>query len=142
MTVAYLLDTNLLSEPTKRDADSRVLAWLDQNITASGLPTPALMEISLGVEALPAGARRENLRAFLQATVDRFRDRLFVLDAPSALSAAAIHAARRREGQPVENIVDLQIAGIARAHRLAIVTRNVRDFAGLGIDLVNPWDGA
>jgi predicted nucleic acid-binding protein len=67
-----------------------------------------------------------------------FERRVLAFDMPAAAAYAEVFAARRRAGRPVAT-VDLMIAAIARSHRADVVTRDVADFAGCGVAVVNPW---
>lgn len=69
---------------------------------------------------------------------EHYRDRLLTFDAVAARLSAVIRAQRRRIGRPVA-VIDAQIAAIARANGMRLVTRNVRDFEATGVDLVDPF---
>lgn len=72
---------------------------------------------------------------------DAFEDRVLPFDGDAARSYANIAAVRRSAGRPVTP-ADCQIAAIAASNRMAVATRNVRDFEGMGIEIVNPWAAA
>jgi hypothetical protein len=135
-----LLDTNVLSALMRREPEPRVVAWLDDQPPESVWTTSiTVFEIRLGLQLLLAGRRQSRLEeAFTRALDEDFEGRVAVFDRPAAEAAGRIAAARRQAGRPVE-VRDVQIAGIATARRATLVTRNVRHFAGLGIDLVDPW---
>ena len=59
---------------------------------------------------------------------------------PAAIEFAALARDRRRAGRPI-TIADAQIAAVARCHGAALATRNVSDFEGCGVDIINPWAG-
>ncbi len=89
---------------------------------------------------MPDGRRRERLEQAVRTIfADVFYERVLPFDEPAALAYADIFAARRRAGRPGAT-TDLMIAAIARVHRATVVTRNVRDFDGCGVPVVNPWD--
>ncbi len=67
-----------------------------------------------------------------------FAGRLLPFDSPAARSYALIAAARRAAGQPIAE-ADCQIAAIAHAHGAAVATRNVADFLGCGVAVIDPW---
>jgi toxin FitB len=135
-----LLDTNVLSAMMRAPADAAVIHWLD------GLPeeslwttTVTIFEIRLGLALLPDGRRRRRLEhAFAKALEDDIDERVLAFDVAAAEASAAIAAERQRSGRPIE-IRDVQIAGIARARKATLATRNIRHFDGLGIGLVDPW---
>jgi predicted nucleic acid-binding protein len=97
-------------------------------------------EIGAGIAALPAGARQRDLRERWQ----RLRrtgfgeDRVLPFDTTAADVYGELFGKSRRSGRPV-GAFDLQIAAIASVRGLRVVTRNVRDFADLGVDVLNPW---
>jgi len=135
-----LLDTNVLSALMRREAERKVVAWLDAQPPESIWTTSiTVFEIRLGLEQLAAGRRRRLLEeAFAKALEEDFENRVAVFDRPAAEAAGRIAAERRRAGRPVE-VRDVQIAGIATARRATLATRNLRHFEGLGVDLVDPW---
>jgi predicted nucleic acid-binding protein len=69
-----------------------------------------------------------------------FAHRLLSFDDVAARAFAVIAADRRRAGRPIQT-PDAQIAAIARANRMSVATRNVKDFADCGVDLIDPWEG-
>lgn len=135
-----LLDTNVLSALMRREPEPAVVAWLDAQPTESVWTTSVtVFEVRLGLELLATGRRRQLLEeAFAKALDEDFEGRVAVFDRPAAEAAGRLGAERRRAGRPVE-IRDLQIAGIARARRATLATRNLRHFEGMEIGLVDPW---
>ena len=98
-----------------------------------------VFEVRFGLELLASGRRRRLLEeAFSKALEEDFEGRVVPFDEAAAQSAGRIAADRRRLGRSIE-IRDVQIAGIAIARRATIATRNVRHFAGLGPELIDPW---
>jgi toxin FitB len=135
-----LLDTNILSALMLREPDPVVVSWLD-SLPAESVWTAAVtvFEVRMGLEILPAGRRRDQLEeSFAKALEEDFENRVLPFDHLAAEAAGRIAAERRQAGRPVE-IRDVQIAGIARARRATLATRNVRHFEGCGVPLVNPW---
>jgi toxin FitB len=136
-----ILDTNVVSEPY-RSAPSLILrTWLDkQPANSLFLCTPVLAELQFGVERLPSGARKTRLRAVVDDFEDRlYRDRILAFDTAAASEYGRIRAKRERMGRPIRQMDGL-IAAIALTHRAVIATRDVADFADLGIELVNPFE--
>lgn len=134
----YLLDTNVISELTRDAPDSRVVRFLnDENDL--WLSSIVVFEMEYGLATLSPGRRLETLRAVQADILAAFGDRLLPLNESGAEWAAKLRAQARRAGQAVD-VGDALIAGTAKAHDLAIATRNVRDFEGMDIDVVNPWD--
>lgn len=134
-----VLDTNVVSEALRGPAaDPQVLGWL------RGLSQPPVTtvitraEILAGVAVLPVGARR----SALEANVTRILSQLGVcLPLTNAATAhyANIIATRRALGRPASGF-DALIAAICRTAGATLATRNTKDFEGMGITLVNPWD--
>lgn len=134
----FLLDTNVISELTKDAPHSGVTAFLT-DVEDMWLSAVVLHELDFGVELLPPGRRREGISAALSAFVSEYADRVLPVGRTEAARAAALRARAHRAGR-VLDMGDALIAGTAMAHALSIATRNVRDFDGLDIDVVNPWD--
>ncbi len=88
---------------------------------------------------LAIGRRRDRLIEAINALVwDDFKRRVLPFDSAAAQEFAAIFADRRTAGRAI-SFPDCQIAAIARSNGAAIATRNVRDFEGCGIDIIDPW---
>jgi predicted nucleic acid-binding protein len=137
-----VLDTNVVSELMKAQPWPEVKTWL----AAQPRPTVFISaiteaELRLGVALLPDGRRRGALAADMEALiVEDFAERVLPFDSLAAKAFAAIVADRRRSGRPIA-IPDAQIAAVARSRRASVATRNVGDFEGCGVDVVNPWSG-
>ncbi|MCY3913775.1 MAG: type II toxin-antitoxin system VapC family toxin [Chloroflexi bacterium] len=134
----FLLDTNVVSELTRDEPDSRVIRFLDDQDDL-WLPSVVVFEMEYGLATRPQGRRLETLRALHSEILAAFGDRLLSLDQSGARWAAELRAQARHAGRAVD-VGDALIAGTAKAHDLAIATRNVRDFEGMDIDVVNPWE--
>jgi hypothetical protein len=136
-----VVDTNVISEMLKPEPDSAVYAWLRSQPTASVFTTAvSRSEIKYGIAIMPKGKRRSGL--LTAATLifeDDFKDRILPFDLEAADIYAAIASDRRLAGQPISQL-DAQIAAITASRGGRLATRNVRDFANCGIDIVNPWD--
>jgi toxin FitB len=135
-----IVDTNVWSEVVRREPSPSVLRWLAAHSGELALTTITVGELAYGVEIMPAGQRRQALAAQLQRLVVGAAARTFSYDAPAAAAFATIKAARRRTGREVVAPEDAMIAAIARVHGCAVATRNVADFDGMGIDVINPWE--
>ena len=138
-----IIDTNVVSELMRASPDPAVLAWFAGH-AADTLFLTAVSEAELrtGAAILPAGQRRDRLVGAIDAMIDQdFAGRILPFDSPAARSYAEIAAARRAAGKPILD-ADCQIAAIASACGAAIATRNVKDFAGCSIDIINPWNAA
>ena len=135
-----ILDTNVVSEPLKARPEPSVLAWLDaQAPTTLYMTSITLAELLAGVAALPAGRRRNKLRqALTDQVMPLFEGRVLAFDAQAAHAYAQVHAGAQAAGNPI-SFADGAIAAIAAAHGFAVATRNVRDFKGTGVEVVDPW---
>ena len=136
--MSYLLDTNVLSELTRRRPDAKVVAWFGRTEEASlHLSVLSLGELRLGTEKVKDAARRERLRVFLERDLPaRFEDRLLAVDAAVADRWGRLVAQVERSVPAIDSL----LAATALAHGLRVVTRNVRDFRFPGLDVVNPWE--
>ncbi len=134
-----VLDTNVLSEAMKPLPAAPVAAWMVRESLDSLFTTAVTeAEIRLGIEVLSAGRRRQDLVAAAQRVIAMFDARILPFDRGAAVSFARIVASRRREGLPISDM-DAQIAAIVRSRGMALATRNVRDFNGTGINVIDPW---
>lgn len=138
--MATLLDTNVLSELLRGQPEPAVLHWFaGQPATALFTSAVTQAEMLLGAEQLPAGQRREKLRAALRAMfAEDFAGRIWAFDSDAAPHFAQVVDVRRRAGRPISQF-DAQIAAIALQRGAALATRNTADFEGCGLALVNPW---
>lgn len=135
-----ILDTNVLSELMKPRPAVPVLAWIAEQ-PAAGLYTTAITqaEILHGLMLLPPGRRRRALEAAVASMfADDFEGRILGFGPDAAPLYARIASDRRRAGRPISHF-DAQIAAIARATGATVATRNVDDFEGCGVRIVNPW---
>ena len=137
-----LIDTNVVSELMRPAPEPAVLDWF-------GLQDPSILHLSAvseaelrrGVAILPAGRRQDALRAAVDAMVaEDFAGRVLSFDSVAAVAFASVFAHRRAAGRPI-SFPDCQIAATARAHGAAVATRNVADFEGCGIEILDPWGG-
>lgn len=135
-----VLDTNVLSELIRPRPDPKVVAWLlDQ--TRSQLFTTAVSrgEMLLGAMVLPDGQRKWRLQEEIQAVFETdMAGRVLPYDSAAADAQAQFSAMRKGQGRPVA-LADAMIAGIAHSRGAALATRNVRDFEGCGVALIDPW---
>ena len=134
----YLLDTNVISELSRESPDSRVAAFLAGRGDV-WLSSVLIHEVEYGLRLLPRGRRRNRLAVMQSAILDTYADRILPLDRAGAERAADLRAQARLAGRTID-VVDVLIAGIAKAHDLAVATRNVVHFDGLDVEVVNPWE--
>jgi len=140
--VTFLLDTNVVSEWTKPQPHSGVVAWLaDVDEDRVFLSVVTLAEIRHGIERLPAGARKRRLDLWLRDELPlRFEGRMLPIDAVVANRWGELVARREAAGRPI-GVIDAFIAATANVHGLQLVTRNEPDFQSVVEQIVNPWRG-
>lgn len=137
----YLLDTNILSEfykLTNNQINPNVRAWLATvNPSETMISAVSLSEIQTGILLK---ARKDKIQAqylthwFEQKLIPIYRERTLPITANIALLAAQFHIPNKM------NINDAYIAATAKQHKLVLVTRNIKDFEKLRLDLINPFD--
>ena len=137
-----VLDTNVVSELMRDPVDRGVLAWIDRQPQSDLFVTAVTeAEVRAGVVRLPPGRRRRELgEAAERAFGGVFPGRILPLDSAAAREYALVVSERNAAGRPI-GAFDGLIAAIARAHGAAVATRDVGGFEGLGIEIVNPWEG-
>lgn len=141
----FLLDTSALSELTKSRPNAGFLTWLSaQSMQNSFIGAPTIGELELGIRLLTPSKKRHVLEMWLQDLINEFDDRILSFDVAAARIWAGALAASRRRGMTLP-ATDSQIAAIASAHGLTVVTRNIRhfrpeDFGSLIV--LNPWSAA
>ena len=133
----FLLDTNVVSELAKRAPDPQVVAFLNSRDDL-WLSTVVTYELEFGLRLLPVGRRRRQLEDALTGIVTEHQHRLLPVGRREARQGARLRAQAQLAGR-IASVSDSLIAGTAAAHDLAIATRNVSDFEGLGVDVVSPW---
>jgi predicted nucleic acid-binding protein len=135
-----ILDTNVLSETLRPTPSTRVLEWM-RSEPASALFTTAIAESELldRFALLPEGKRRQSLESVIDLIfAEDLAGRVLPFDSAAAREFADIAASRRRAGRPISE-ADARIAAIARSRGAALATRNVGDFAGCQLELIDPW---
>ncbi|EMD9442814.1 type II toxin-antitoxin system VapC family toxin [Burkholderia cepacia] len=135
-----LVDTNVISEPLRREPDAAVIEWLDaQNVETLFLAAISLAEIRLGVAVLPEGRRREWLHQSIeQRVLPLFRGRILPFDDAASKAYASLRARARAAGVAIAPS-DGFIAGTAEANGLIVATRDVTPFEAMGIRVIDPW---
>ncbi|HLT67145.1 MAG TPA: type II toxin-antitoxin system VapC family toxin [Microbacterium sp.] len=135
-----VLDTNVISEIFRPSPEPRVIDWLVSQTGDVAISAITLAELLAGVRRLPDSRRKDELAARIEEAVAPYRGSRSVLafDDGAAERYADVLASREAAGAPIST-ADAQIAAICLAHDAACATRNVKDFAHTGVELVDPW---
>jgi toxin FitB len=137
-----ILDTNIVSELMRQSPARTVADWsLSQDARDLFTTSVTLAEVRYGIERLPDGQRKAQLRAKAADIFFALADKVLPFDARAALRYATLMADRGRAGQPMAGF-DAQIAAICLSYSAALATRNLKDFQQTGLDLINPWQEA
>ncbi|MBR5400186.1 MAG: PIN domain-containing protein [Treponema sp.] len=122
----YLLDTNIISEPTKAQASDKVIQKLAENLEYSGISSIVWAETLTGVKQLPDGKRKTGLFDYLVENVQKMYE-IIPFDASCASIYSDLAQKLKESGSPAPQF-DLLIAATAIANNLILVTRNTQDF--------------
>jgi toxin FitB len=135
-----LVDTNVWSETARPAPDPGVVAWLRAHRHEAAISTITIGELLAGLALLPDGRRKDFLTMHVEGLITRARERSYSYDEQAARALPAIMAARKRTGRQVSKPADAMIAAVAASRGMAVATRNTSDYAGMGVQLINPWD--
>ncbi|KWE40642.1 type II toxin-antitoxin system VapC family toxin [Burkholderia territorii] len=137
-----LVDTNVISEPLRREPSGAVIEWLDAQIVETlFLSAISLAEMRFGVAALPAGRRRDWLdQSIEQRVLPLFRGRILPFDDAASKAYASLRAKARAAGHALVP-ADGFIAATAAANGLVVATRDVAPFEAAGLRVIDPWAG-
>ncbi|AXF23013.1 VapC toxin family PIN domain ribonuclease [Burkholderia pyrrocinia] len=135
-----LVDTNVISEPLRREPSAAVIEWLDaQNVETLFLAAISLAEMRFGVATLPEGRRRDWLHQSIEHRVmPVFRGRILPFDDAASKAYASIRARARAAGNAIA-LSDGYIAATAEANGLIVATRDVAPFEAAGLRVIDPW---
>ena len=136
----YLLDTCVVSELISRQPNSQVLDWL-RNLPGERIFLSVLTigEIQRGIKKLPDSNRKQELSEWLKSELlERFQNKILAIDTEIMLGWGELIADLERQGR-ILPAVDSILAAQALTFGLQFVTRNEKDFAGTGIQIIIPW---
>jgi predicted nucleic acid-binding protein len=132
-----LVDTNVLSETVRARPNAGVLRWFVEHPTFS-ISAVTLEELSFGVERV-RGVTRRALQEWFERLRSELSPEVVPVDAEVAIAAGRLRALRERKGRPVAQ-ADMLIAACALTKGLTLVTRNIADFDGCGVALLDPFE--
>ncbi len=132
----FLVDANIVSEPTKPLPSPAVVEWLRANEAELAVNPIVLGELEYGILLLPAGRRRTRLQHWFAEGMRRIR--VLEFDAATASAWARLLARLKKNGLAMP-VKDSQIAATALLHGLIVATRNVADYRNAGVSVVNPF---
>jgi len=135
--MTYLVDANVISEPTKQAPNSKVVRWLTKNEANVLVDSIILGELRMGILALPRGRKRKTLEQWFENVVETID--CLPWDANVSKRWAALVVELKRKGETVP-LLDGMIAATALEHNLTVVTRNTRDFRKTGVKTLNPFE--
>jgi tRNA(fMet)-specific endonuclease VapC len=135
-----LFDTCVISELVAKQPNPKVVGFVDsldpEDVYLSAI---TIGEIVKGIEKLPASRRKADLHAWLKEDLlVRFDGKIIALDKDVLMEWGTLTARLESAGKPMP-VIDSLIAASARAHQMTLVTRNVDDFEGADVEIVNPW---
>ncbi len=135
-----VLDTNVVSEMMAAAPHSAVVATLDALAAPPSLTAITVAEIRLGVAVLPKGARRRRLAEAAERMFAALgTSRILPFDDAASAAYAEIASSRRSAGRPISQF-DAMIAAICAVEGATLLTRNVGDFQGTGVTVLDPWE--
>ncbi|WP_068635117.1 type II toxin-antitoxin system VapC family toxin [Thauera butanivorans] len=138
-----ILDTNVISEPFKKQPNPDVLGWIDrQNPLTLYLATVSLAEVLTGIARMPEGKNKHGLQDGVRQLFHRlFQGRVLPFDEAAAHAFANIQGQAHSTGRHI-GVADGQIAAIALNRGFMVVTRDTKPYLVAGLEVLNPWDAA
>jgi toxin FitB len=136
--MAWLIDTDVLSERTRKTPNQDVLSWLEQNAADIYTSTHVIGELQAGISALSDGANKRSLQLWLNRLIEAMEGRILSFNTSVATVWGRQESEFAAKGCPMP-MPDSFIAATARRHNLTIVTRNTADYKRPGLKTFNPY---
>ena len=134
-----ILDTNVVSEIMRAEPAPQVATWVRaRDRRELRMTSITLAEIRYGIARLPDGRRKQILLDTANDIFRAFSDQVLPVDEAAAEHYAVIARTRERAGKPIAGF-DALIAAVCRSRSAALATRNLPDFEGTGIEVIDPW---
>jgi len=138
MKSSFLVDTNVISESSRPNADPRVLKWLEDHDHQLFLSTISIGELSKGIALLQNGKRKQALESWFEEICQWAENRILVPDQMVMRTWGELCATCEKRGESL-SVLDSMIAATALRYELTVVTRNCGDFP-CEVSVLNPWD--
>lgn len=139
-----ILDTNVVSEIQKDNADPNVVAWFDrQSLSTLWLTSITVAEMKYGAALLPEGKKRRTIEQLIDVYVgELFKDRIAAFDTDCAKYFGPQAAHAKQQGREVKGFADAAIAAISWSKGFKVATRDVAPFEAMACTVINPWNQA
>ena len=133
-----IVDTNVWSELLRPKPDARVIAWERDHSRQLWLSAVVVAEFRARAALLPMGKRRDEISKGIEGIIGTYIDRVVPFDEHCSRFFGGVLLSARSAGKPIQS-PDAMIAATALAHGMRVATRDLNDFAGAGVALINPW---
>ena len=132
-----VFDTNVISETVRSRPDKNVMRFIG-SCSEPFLSAVTLHELTFGAERAPDAKRRGKLLVWIAGVREQFEGRIIEVDADIAVTSGRLGALAAAAGRKI-GALDTLIAACAIARGAQVATRNIKDFAPLGVPLIDPW---
>lgn len=135
--MSYLIDTNVISELVRQSPNRGVVNFM-QGLSVGYLSVITIHELSFGVHLKPSGKTKDKLVSTIEILIEQFQNFIIPIEEEDAALAGRLRAHVQSNGRTV-HMPDAMIAATAKRHGLTIITRNIKDFDGLDLQMFNPF---